>query len=56
VPAIFDDALGWSDKGRLREMGALLGRAGEQGQVIVLTCVPERYDYVPGRHVIRLTA
>ncbi len=56
VPAIFDDALGWSDKGRLREMGALLGRAGEHGQVIVLTCVPERYDYVPGRHVIRLTA
>lgn len=56
VPAIFDDALGWSDKGRLREMGALLGRAGEQGQVIVLTCVPDRYDYVPGRHVIRLTA
>lgn len=56
VPAIFDDALGWSDKGRLREMGALLGRAGEHGQVIVLTCVPERYDYVPGRHVIRLTS
>ncbi len=56
LPAIFDDALGWSDKGRLREMGALLGRAGEQGQVIVLTCVPERYDYVPGRTVIRLTA
>ena len=54
VPAIFDDALGWSDRGRLREMGALLGRAGEQGQVIVLTCVPERYDYVPGRTVIRL--
>jgi hypothetical protein len=24
--------------------------------VIVLTCVPERYDYVPGRHVIRLIA
>lgn len=56
VPAIFDDALGWSDKGRLREMGALLGRAGETGQVIVLTCVPERYDYVPGRHTIRLSA
>jgi hypothetical protein len=55
VPAIFDDALGWSDKGRLREMGALLGRAGEHGQVIVLTCVPERYEYVPGRNVIRLT-
>ena len=54
VPAIFDDALGWSDKGRLREMGALLGRAGEHGQVIVLTCVPERYEYIPGRNVIRL--
>jgi chromosome segregation ATPase len=32
VPVIFDDALGWSDKARLRDMGALLGRAGDHGR------------------------
>ena len=47
VPVIFDDALGWSDKARLRDMGALLGRAGDHGQVIILTCMPDRYEYVP---------
>lgn len=54
VPVIFDDALGWSDKGRLRDMGALLGRAGDHGQVIILTCMPERYEYVPRATFIRL--
>ncbi|TWD83807.1 DNA repair exonuclease SbcCD ATPase subunit [Kribbella amoyensis] len=54
VPVIFDDALGWSDKGRLRDMGALLGRAGDHGQVIILTCMPERYEYVPRATFIKL--
>lgn len=54
VPVIFDDALGWSDKGRLREMGALLGRAGDHGQVIILTCMPERYEYVPRATFLKL--
>jgi hypothetical protein len=56
VPVIFDDALGWSDKGRLRDMGALLGRAGDHGQIIVLTCMPERYEHVPRATFIRLEA
>ena len=56
VPVIFDDALGWSDKGRLRDMGALLGRAGDHGQVIILTCMPERYEYVPRATYIKLEA
>lgn len=54
VPAIIDDALGWSDKTRLREMGTLLGRAGERGQVIVLTCLPERYQDIPNATTIHL--
>ncbi|ONI69428.1 DNA repair ATPase [Kribbella sp. ALI-6-A] len=54
VPVIFDDALGWSDKARLRDMGALLGRAGDHGQVIILTCMPERYEYVPRATFIKL--
>ncbi|MEV8371817.1 AAA family ATPase [Kribbella sp. NPDC056861] len=56
VPVIFDDALGWSDKARLRDMGALLGRAGDHGQVIILTCMPDRYEYVPKATYIKLTA
>ena len=56
VPVIFDDALGWSDKGRLRDMGALLGRAGDHGQVIILTCMPDRYEYVPKATFIKLDA
>ncbi|TCN31082.1 DNA repair exonuclease SbcCD ATPase subunit [Kribbella orskensis] len=56
VPVIFDDALGWSDKGRLRDMGALLGRAGDHGQVIILTCMPERYEHVPRATFIKLEA
>jgi hypothetical protein len=54
VPVIFDDALGWSDKARLRDMGALLGRAGDHGQVIILTCMPDRYEYVPRATFIKL--
>lgn len=54
VPVIFDDALGWSDKARLRDMGALLGRAGDHGQVIILTCMPDRYEYVPRATFLKL--
>jgi hypothetical protein len=54
VPVIFDDALGWSDKARLRDMGALLGRAGDHGQIIILTCMPDRYEYVPKATFIKL--
>lgn len=54
VPVIFDDALGWSDKARLRDMGALLGRAGDHGQVIILTCMPDRYEYVPKATFLKL--
>ncbi|TDD20410.1 DNA repair ATPase [Kribbella turkmenica] len=54
VPVIFDDALGWSDKARLRDIGALLGRAGDHGQIIILTCMPDRYEYVPKATFIKL--
>ncbi len=56
VPLILDDALGYSDPGRLAAMGAVLDRAGESTQVIVLTCLPERYRHVSRRTEIRLEA
>lgn len=47
-PLILDDALGYSDPGRLEAMGAVLALAGRSCQVILLTCYPERYRHVGG--------
>ena len=49
VPVIIDDALGASDPTRLQLMSTLFARMGDKGQVIVLTCVPQRYERVGGR-------
>ncbi|GAB3693349.1 AAA family ATPase [Corynebacterium nasicanis] len=49
VPVIVDDALGSTDPSRLQLMATLFSRMGDAGQVIVLTCVPQRYERVSGR-------
>ena len=54
VPLWLDDALGHTDPGRLAALGPLLAAAGESGQVIVLTCTPERFASVPGARVVEL--
>ncbi|WP_020573603.1 ATP-binding protein [Actinopolymorpha alba] len=55
VPVVLDDALGWSDPGRLGAMGSLLARAGASSQVVLLTCVPDRYaGTVAGARIIRV--
>lgn len=46
VPVFIDDALGSTDPVRLTRISTLFGEAGRDGQVFVLTCVPERYNYV----------
>ncbi|OBG85973.1 hypothetical protein A5699_22860 [Mycobacterium sp. E802] len=56
VPVIIDDALGFTDPDRLTKMGAVFDAVGGDGQVIVLTCSPERYASVQGAHHIALTA
>ena len=56
VPVILDDALGNTDPSRLERMGAVLNHAGEQGQIIILTCVPDRYQWVGRARVVRLEA
>ncbi len=43
---MIDDALGYTDPGRLKLMGAGLAKAGKEGQIIILTCVPDRYNNV----------
>ncbi|MDX1893012.1 AAA family ATPase [Mycolicibacterium sp. 050158] len=43
VPVVIDDALGFSDPDRLARMGEVFDAVGGDGQVIVLTCSPDRY-------------
>ncbi len=50
VPLVLDDALGYTDPERMARLGALLGRV-EDAQVIVLTCVAERFAHARGRRV-----
>ncbi|OBK68111.1 AAA family ATPase [Mycobacterium sp. 1165178.9] len=56
VPVVVDDALGFTDPDRLIKMGELFDTVGAHGQVIVLTCSPDRYDGVKGAHRIVLSA
>ncbi|HUY98680.1 MAG TPA: AAA family ATPase [Verrucomicrobiae bacterium] len=54
VPILIDDALGYSDPLRLERLGAVLAQAGRHSQIIVLTCMPERYRNVGGATRLRL--
>ncbi|SPM31318.1 AAA family ATPase [Mycobacterium terramassiliense] len=54
VPVVVDDALGFTDPDRLARMGRVFDTVGAHGQVIVLTCSPDRYDGVTGAHRIDL--
>jgi uncharacterized protein YhaN len=54
VPLVLDDALGYTDPERLAGIGAVLSLAGRHGQVIVLTCAPERYAFVGGAEIVHL--
>jgi DNA repair exonuclease SbcCD ATPase subunit len=52
VPLIIDDALGFSDPGRLETMGAAISAAGKECQVIILTCTPGRFAHVGSAAVV----
>ena len=43
VPVVIDDALGFTDADRLYQDGRGVRRRRGDGQVIVLTCSPQRY-------------
>jgi hypothetical protein len=53
VPFVLDDALGYTDQQRLERLGALLGRT-DDAQVIVLTCVADRFRHVGGATTVVL--
>ena len=54
IPLILDDTLGNTDEQRLEAMGAVLNLAGRDLQVIILTCVPDRFRNVGGATVVRI--
>ncbi|HBZ70811.1 MAG TPA: hypothetical protein DEP35_14185 [Deltaproteobacteria bacterium] len=54
VPVVLDDALGYTDPLRLEAMGIVLSLAARLCQIIVLTCVPDRYRFVAGARVVSL--
>jgi uncharacterized protein YhaN len=43
VPVVFDDVLGFSDADRLERLVGVLRVVGQDAQILVLTCHPERY-------------
>ncbi len=49
VPVIVDDALGSTDSTRLNLMATLFAQVAKHSQVLVLTCMPQRYARVPSR-------
>lgn len=56
VPVIVDDALGSTDTTRLNLMSTLFAQVGKHSQVLVLTCMPQRYARVPERTEIAMEA
>lgn len=52
VPVVFDDTLGNTDPTRIEAMCALLTLAGRKCQVIVLTCVPDRFHHVGAATIV----
>lgn len=54
VPVVVDDALGSTDPSRLQLMATLFSDMGRTGQVMVLTCVPQRYSRVTDRTEYRI--
>ena len=56
VPVVIDDALGFTDPDRLTRMSAVFDSVGGDGQVILLTCSPDRYAGIEDARLIELTA
>ena len=54
TPLILDDALGYTDPERLRLMGAVLAKAAKECQIVIFTCVPDRYGNVGEATVVSL--
>lgn len=54
APLILDDALGYTDPDRLRLMGAVLAKAAKECQIIIFTCIPDRYSNIGEARIVPL--
>jgi len=54
TPLILDDALGYTDPERLRLMGAVLAKAAKECQIVIFTCVPDRYGNIGEATVVAI--
>jgi hypothetical protein len=54
TPVILDDTLGYTDQERLKLMGAVLAVAAKECQIVIFTCVPERYAFIGEAAVVPL--
>ena len=55
APVMLDDALGYTDPDRLLLMGAVLAKATKECQVVIFTCVPDRYSNIGAAKEIVMT-
>jgi chromosome segregation ATPase len=51
APVMFDDVLGHADPERVAAMGRALEAAGDDSQIIITTCTPERYAGIDATRV-----
>lgn len=56
VPVVIDDALGFTDAERLTRMAEVFDAVAGDGQVIILTCSPQRYAGVQSARHIELAS
>ena len=54
TPLILDDALGYTDPQRLQLVGAVLAKAAKDCQIVIFTCMPDRYANIGEATVISL--
>ena len=54
VPLMLDDTLVYTDTERLKRLGAAIRAGTGHAQVIILTCVPDRFAHIGDATVVRL--
>jgi len=55
APVMVDDELGYTDPDRLHLMGVVLAKATRECQVVIFTCVPDRYSNIGAAKEIVIT-
>ncbi|MDN5605826.1 MAG: hypothetical protein L0G59_10470, partial [Kocuria sp.] len=54
APVVLDDAFGFADAQRLNALNVILSTVGQNAQVILLTCQPDRFARLGGAKTVSL--